>query len=159
MADVLTFSDFWFLSLIPMTIQVYAVTYLWRLREYIGKKMTYILFSKNILLLTLYVLIEIAMYDASTIPGEQPLEFWGLYIDLLFPIGISVLFYFHLKNLESSLSPNRVSNPEERNRKRDMDRDANRDIERDVDRDVDRDIRRDLYNDRDKKHSSSGKEE
>jgi len=106
MADVLTYSDFWFLSIIPMVLQSFAIAYLWKIRPYIGKKSANILFIKNIMLLGLYIAVTIALFDASKIQGAQPLERYGVYIDLIFPMGISFLFFMHLRALKATLSPN-----------------------------------------------------
>ena len=107
MADIVTFSDFWFLSLIPIILQGISVFYLWKIARLIGRKMTMIYALKSAIMFTLYALILVILIQASSIPGEQPSEVFGVFIGFVIPIGLSILFFITLRTLERALCPQR----------------------------------------------------
>ena len=151
MSDVITYSDFWPLSLIPIVLQSIAILYLWKITPIIDIRSSILYAIKNVTLLAYFIIVTLILITASEQSGEQPIEAWGLFIGFVMPIIISSCFLLHLRTMKRVLQPNTpIPNTDERNRLRDIKRDANRDVERDVDRDVPRDVRRDLYRDQGK---------
>jgi len=152
MADVITYSDFLFLSLIPIIFQSIATVYLWKLSSIIDRRSTIILTVKNLILLSFYITVTAILSTASEQTGEQPIEAFGFYVGFIMPLAISICFFLFLRSLKGVLSPNRSPSPPHpsvttRDTNKDFQRDANRDLERDLTRDIPRDISRDLNRD------------
>jgi hypothetical protein len=101
----LAYSDFFFLIVLAIVIQIIAIAYLWKIHRYIGRKMTLLLGAINVLQVIFNILVGYILLAASTRQnnGAGEIDILVLVAAYIIPLASGILHLILQRTLAKSL--------------------------------------------------------
>jgi hypothetical protein len=83
---LVVYTDLFWLSLTPIVMQAFALSYLWRVRNFLGYGNTALMSGLNWTMISYSTLMLYLIFHAGNRAGTQTIEAYGVFIAFVFPI-------------------------------------------------------------------------